>query len=81
MLIGTRRLWARPATVPILIVVSLLVLPETIGGGSALANLIRFVTHDIVPTPLRGADLLAVATWMNMGGWLWPSSSSRPCPA
>src|SRR5712691_3074530 len=55
-LIGTRRLWARPMTVPILIIASLLVLPETIGGGSALANLVRFVTHDIVPTPLRGAD-------------------------
>ena len=80
VLIGTRRLWARPVTVPILIVVSLLVLPETIGGGSALANLIRFVTHDIVPTPLRGADLLAVATWVNMGGWLWPIIVKQAVP-
>src|SRR5262249_32808538 len=58
VLIGTRRLWARPSTVPILIIASLLVLPETIGGGSALANLTRFLTHDIIPTPLRDADLL-----------------------
>src|SRR5262249_10648426 len=53
VLIGTRRLWARPSTVPILIIASMLVLPETIGGGSALANLTRFLTHDIIPTPLR----------------------------
>ena len=65
VLIGTRRLWARPATVPFLIVASLLVLPEAVGASATLANLVRFVTHDIVPTPLRGADLLAAATWMN----------------
>jgi phosphonate transport system permease protein len=80
VLIGTRRLWARPATVPILIVVSLLLLPEAIGGGSTLANLVRFVTHDIVPMPLRGADLLAVATWMNMGAWLWPIIAKQAVP-
>lgn len=80
VLIGTRRLWARPATVPILIVVSFLVLPEAIGGGSAFANLVRFVTHDIVPTPLRGADLLAAATWMNMGVWLWPIITKQAVP-
>jgi phosphonate transport system permease protein len=71
VLIGTRRLWARPATVPVLIVASLLVLPEAIGGGSVLANLVRFVTHDIVPAPLRGGDLLAAATWARAFGWLW----------
>jgi phosphonate transport system permease protein len=80
VLIGTRRLWARPATVPILIVASLLVLPETIGGGSALANLVRFVTHDIVPTPLRNADLLAFATWANLGAWLWPIITRQAVP-
>jgi phosphonate transport system permease protein len=79
-LIGTRRLWARPATVPILILVSLLVLPETVGGGSALANLIRFFTIDVVPTPLRGADLLAGATWVSMGAWLWPIITRQAVP-
>jgi phosphonate transport system permease protein len=80
VLIGTRRLWARPATVPILIVVSLLVLPETIGGGSALANLLRFLTHDIVPAPLRGANLLAATTWTNVGAWLWPIITQQAMP-
>lgn len=72
VLIGTRRLWARPASVPILIVASLLVLPETIGGGSVLDNLVRFLTHDIVPSPLRGADLYSLAAWSGLGAWLQP---------
>jgi phosphonate transport system permease protein len=70
VLIGTRRLWARPATVPILLIGSLLVLPEAIGGGSALANLVRFVTHDILPVPLRNGDLGSLATWGAFATWL-----------
>jgi phosphonate transport system permease protein len=80
VLIGTRRLWARPATIPILIIVSVLVLPEAIGGGSTLTNLLRFLTHDIVPSPLRGADLLAPATWGNFAAWLWPIIGKQAVP-
>ena len=79
-LIGTRRLWARPATLPILIVASLLVLPEAIGGGSVLANVVRFVTHDIVPTPLRHADLLSGTAWTSLGAWLWPIVTKQMVP-
>jgi len=80
VLVGTRRLWARPATVPILIVLSVLVLPEAIGGDSALANLVRFLTHDIVPAPLRDADLLTAATWMSLASWLWPIMIKQALP-
>jgi phosphonate transport system permease protein len=72
VLIGTRRLWARPATLPVLIVASLLVLPEAVGGGSTVANFLRFITHDIVPAPLRGTDVFAAATWVNLTAWFWP---------
>jgi len=72
VLIGTRRLWARPSTLPLLIVISILVLPDAIGGGDTLANLLRFLTVEIVPAPLRGADLLSLATWSNFFAWLWP---------
>jgi phosphonate transport system permease protein len=70
LLIGTRRLWARPATLPLLVIGGLLLLPEGIGGGSAVANLIRFVTHDIVPAPLRAGDLATLATWSAFAAWL-----------
>lgn len=80
LLIGTRRLWARPATIPLLIVASLLLLPESIGATTTLTNLIRFLTIDIVPAPLRGADLLTAATWMNFFGWLGPIVTKQIIP-
>lgn len=80
VLIGTRRLWARPATVPLLILASLLVLPEAIGSTSTLTNLVRFVGHDIVPTPLREADLLSAATWAGFAAWLWPVIANQAVP-
>ncbi len=80
VLIGTRRLWARPATVPFLLIASLLALPETIGGGSALANLVRFVGHDIVPSPLRQGPLLDPATWVAFGRWFWTIFATKIVP-
>src|SRR5215210_5287014 len=65
-LIGTRRLWARASTLPVLLVASVLVLPETIGGGSVGANLARFLAG-IVPAPLRGTHLTVVATRLTFG--------------
>ncbi len=73
VLVGTRRLWARAATLPLLIggsIATLVFLADTVGGGSIAANLLRFL-GDIVPRPLRG-DLFALATWMGFGQWLWP---------
>jgi phosphonate transport system permease protein len=72
VLIGTRRLWARPVTVPFLLIGSLLLLPDGIGGGSVLDNLARFITHDIVPAPLRSGDLGSLQTWGAFGAWLQP---------
>jgi len=80
LLIGTRRIWARTWTVPFLLAGSILVLPATVGGGSALVNLTRFVTHDIVPSPLRGADLVSFATWERLGTWFWPILSGQILP-
>lgn len=71
VLIGSRRLWARASTLPILIVASLVVLPEAIGGGSIIANMQRFFLHDIVPAPLRNGDVLTGAAWWEFAQWLW----------
>lgn len=80
LLIGTRRIWARPVTVPLLVIGSLMALPETIGGGSALANLTRFLFVDIVPAPLRTGDLTAAQTWSNLAAWLKPLVFSQALP-
>jgi phosphonate transport system permease protein len=80
ILIGSRRLWARPATIPLLIVASLLVLPEAVGGGSTFANFTRFITHEIVPSPLRGADIFSLAPWVGFANWLWPIVTHQVVP-
>lgn len=80
LLIGTRRLWARPATIPFLVVGSLLVLPAAIGGGSTIDNLIRFLGHDIVPLPLRRGSLFDAATWSALGTWFWPILATKILP-
>src|SRR4051812_39225595 len=79
VLIGTRRLWARPSTIPILLIGSLLVLPATVVGGSVGANLVRFLAG-ITPAPLRGADLAAEATWLNVGAWLKAIATKQIVP-
>ncbi len=70
LLIGARRLWARTVTIPFLVIGSILCLPESIGGGSVLDNLVRFVTVDIVPAPFRTGDIAQLATWASFAGWL-----------
>jgi phosphonate transport system permease protein len=74
LLIGTRRLWARTATLPFLVagsIAALVLLTDSFGGGSTWANVLRFL-HDITPRPLRGGALLDVASWEQLGIWLWP---------
>jgi phosphonate transport system permease protein len=71
VLIGTRRLWARGWTLPFLILASLLVLPEAIGGGSAWTNFVRFVTHDIVPSPLKKVDATLLGSFGALWSWFW----------
>lgn len=79
-LIGMRRLWMRPATLPVLIVASLLVLPGTEGRIEPVANLVRFLTQDIVPAPLRHAGWLDATTWRRVWDWLRPILSGQVVP-
>ncbi len=69
VLIGTRRLWARPATVPFLLIASALVLPESTGSGSSWSNIGRFFTHDIIPAPLRNGGVTEAAAWSRAASW------------
>lgn len=71
VLIGTRRIWARPSTVPVLIIASLLVLPQATGNSSSWSNLARF-GYAIVPAPLRIGSLGDAETWSKLGSWAWP---------
>jgi phosphonate transport system permease protein len=83
LLIGTRRLWARPATLPFLVagsIAALALLTAPVTGESVWTALGRFLSHDIVPHPLRHADLLAPATWQAFAAWLWPILRGQVVP-
>ena len=71
VLIGTRRLWARPWTVPFLAIASLFALPGAVGNGSTWSNITRFFGHDIIPVPLRSGTLAHGETWAAFVSWAW----------
>ena len=80
VLIGTRRLWARPWTVPVLALASLLVLPEASGNSSTWTNLARFFGHDIIPAPLRSGSLWQSESWAAFGAWAWRITAHQIAP-
>ncbi|MFD0938436.1 PhnE/PtxC family ABC transporter permease [Methylobacterium trifolii] len=79
-LIGSRRLWVRGATLPVLALASLLALPETVGATDVGASLVRFLTHDIVPAPLRNADVLDLAALARLWAWFRPILTDQVLP-
>jgi phosphonate transport system permease protein len=80
VLIGTRRLWARPWTVPLLAIASLFVLPEATGNGATWSNVARFFGHDIIPVPLRSDSLWHAETWAAFGSWAWRITAQQIGP-
>lgn len=69
ILIGTLRFWLRPRLLPLFAVVALATLWAPVDIRPE--NVARFFTHDIVPYPLRNADLPAGARWLELGRWLF----------
>lgn len=67
VLIASIRYWLRPR----LIGIYLLIAPFLLGGGMAikLDNVTRFLTVDIVPAPLRGANLSDGSVWSAFSDW------------
>jgi phosphonate transport system permease protein len=80
VLIGTRRIWARPSTMPLLVIASLFVLPRSSGNGSTWSNVTRFFGHDIIPAPLRTGSLWHSDTWSAFAGWAWRITSHQIAP-
>ena len=80
LLIGSIRLWLRPTLVPVYVVGAFALLFALEGPPFHAENLIRFITHDIVPAPLRDGDLLQASTWGKFGHWLWVLFSTQALP-
>ncbi len=75
-LIGTRRLWVRRWSVPLLVVGAVFALPPAIGNAEVGASLLRFLTHDIVPAPLRPEAGAEASLW----GWFRPILTGQILP-
>ena len=80
VLIGSRRLWVRGATLPVLLAGALLALPPAIGSADAWASLERFLTRDIVPAPLRAGAVDEIETWARLWAWLRPILTDQILP-
>ena len=78
LLIATIRLWVRPR----LLWIYLAIAPFLLQGESdiSLANLVRFLTQDIVPYPLRAAAVLDGAAWAAFGAWAWTLVADQALP-
>ncbi|MBE7249483.1 MAG: ABC transporter permease, partial [Actinomycetospora chiangmaiensis] len=75
-LIGSRRLWVRRWSVPLLLVGAVFALPPAIGSAAVGPSLLRFLTHDIVPAPLRPEAGAGASLW----GWLRPILTDQILP-
>ncbi len=67
LLIATIRVWVRPRIAWLYVAAAPLFLPSA--ASISLDNVVRFFTEDIVPTPLRGADLFDAAALSEFADW------------
>lgn len=78
VLIATIRWWARPRLIWLYILASIFVLPNE--PMLSLDSLVRFVTEDIVPQPLRAGSAMENATWLALAGWAWHILADQAMP-
>ncbi|TNC51941.1 ABC transporter permease [Rubellimicrobium rubrum] len=74
-LIATMRLWMRPHLVPLWVLLSGVVLTSLSSPPMGQGALLRFLTVDIVPAPLRNGEGLGAFL-----AWLWPLLTGQVIP-
>jgi phosphonate transport system permease protein len=80
LLIASIRVWLRPVLVPVYVVGAFALLFSLQGPPFHVENLIRFLTYEIVPAPLRNGDLLRASTWGDFARWLSVLFSTQALP-
>ncbi len=73
ILIATIRIWVRPKLLPIYLLVAPFLLIND--ASISMRNIVRFFTHDIVPSPLRGDATISV-----LGEWTWDLLANQALP-
>lgn len=76
--IASLRFWLKQPLVPFYLVAAFAYLPPLARVDTAA--IARFLTEDIVPAPLRHADLALAETWSRFGGWLWKLVDTQVLP-
>ncbi len=76
--IASLRYWLKMPLVPVYLVAAVAWLPPTahING----AAIMRFLTDDIVPAPLRNGAIVTSDTWEKFGRWLWTLVDTQVLP-
>lgn len=67
VIIATLRLWVRQKLVPLYLIAAVILLPW--GGEIASENIVRFLTEDIIPHPIRIAENFGTIVWADVGKW------------
>jgi phosphonate transport system permease protein len=70
LLVGTMRFWMRAPFAPFWLAIAAAAVWSAGALRFSSENVVRFLTEDIVPAPLRGADLFAAETWSALADWL-----------
>ncbi|UFM65665.1 ABC transporter permease [Paracoccus sp. MA] len=79
-LIISQSLWLRRRLVPLYVLGALAYLAALSPGQVSGFGLWQLLAVDMVPAPLRGADLTAAGTWGAFGDWLWRLVSQQVLP-
>lgn len=78
IVIATIRWWVHGRLIPLYLLGAVLVLPA--GADIQLGNVVRFLSQDIMPYPLRTAEDLDGATLAALGEWLWALLQTQALP-
>lgn len=78
VVIATIRWWMRKRLIPLYLLGALLVLPP--GRDIQLSNILRFLTEDLVPSPLRSAQASEGMVLSNLTDWFWGLLTTQALP-
>ncbi len=68
VIIASLRVWMKPRLLGLYLLVAPFLLEGT--SGIKMGNIMRFLTEDIVPAPLRDASVMDAQTWTGFLDWL-----------
>ena len=78
VVISTIGLWMRRSLLPVYLIVAIILLPPM--SAISFDNIVRFLSYDIVPYPLRVAEQVNAAVIIELGNWFWSIMTTQALP-